>query len=460
MKRILTVAVSVLFISGLAYGGASYWIGSQARRFHDQSIARINGSRDLKASVVSYKRGLFSSRAITRLTLKPPRKGRPISFEVVDTIYNGPFVFLHDPHLRDDLRPVMAVVRTRLAPGPNLGAVLEKIPELGSAEVLTVLSLGGNASSYLDIPSFQHSFPDRKGGQIAVKWGGLAGKLHFDSQLSKADCSLDCPSLLVSGQDGRLQIENVRGRFDSHPGIQGITVGSTSVSIGDITSVKDGHSVFTLNSADLRAQSRVDGNKINGSIRLDFDKLDTGGLGLGPFAIDIEARRLDAGVLARFQKLAPVLQREEIQTDKAAKYQARILLLKIAADLLAGRPELEIKQLDLRTDKGDLTGKARLGFDGADKGFSRNILMLLASIDANAQLSVSQALFYFIAQNALDKNGASGSDQAKTDAAQLAARFLAAKYMISEAGAFKSSAAFKHGVLTVNGSRLGLSKLP
>jgi hypothetical protein len=37
---------------------------------------------------------------------------------------------------------------------------------------------------------------------------------------------------------------------------------------------------------------------------------------------------------------------------------------------------------------------------------------------------------------------------------------MAAKFIISDNGSFKSSATFKHGILTVNGRRLDLSNLP
>lgn len=460
MKKTMAIVVSVFVILALAYGGASYWVGGRALKLHDQSIARINGSKGLKASVVSYRRGLFKSTALTKLTLLLPRKGRSVSFELIDTIYHGPFVFLHDQHFEGGLRPVMAVIRTRLASGAGAGLekALDKVPELASSEVLTVLSINGSADSYFDIPAFKHGFPDDKGGQMEVKWGGLTGKFNFDARLGKSACFFSSPSLLVKEQGRQLRITGVRARLDSHAGIKGISVGSGDFTIGDVEAVENGRSDFALTSLGLKTQSTVEGDKINGSIHLAFARLNAGPLGLGPFSMEFDARKLDAAVLARFQKLAPVLQREEMSNDEAAKAQIRVLIAKLATDLLAARPEFEIKQLDLRTDKGDLTGKARLGFDGG-KGFSRNILMVLTSMDASVDLSVSQALFYFVAENALRKKGASDSDQAKTGAGQLVSRLLSAKYMIDDSGAFKSSAAFKHGVLTVNGQKLGLSNL-
>ena len=45
-------------------------------------------------------------------------------------------------------------------------------------------------------------------------------------------------------------------------------------------------------------------------------------------------------------------------------------------ELLAKSPEFEIKQLTLRTDKGDFSGRAKLSFDGPGKNLPGNILAI------------------------------------------------------------------------------------
>jgi uncharacterized protein YdgA (DUF945 family) len=458
MKKTVTIIFGTLLVLVLAYVGVSYYVERQALKFHNQFIEQINSSQELKATVVAYRKGLFSSQALTKLTLVDGPKHRSISFEIIDTIYHGPFVFLRDPHFQGGTtRPVMAVIRTRLAPEAGLKEAFQKVPELSSAELLTVLGIEGGVDSYLDVPSFHHSFTDKKGQTTDVKWGGLTGKMNIGKKAALGSC--DCPLLLVSGKEGQVRMEGMKGSFDSHAGLQGMAVGSSVFSIANIEAIEKGQSIFSLVALALKAQSKAEAGKINGSLGLNFDKLNTGSIEMGPFSIALEARKLDPAVLARFQKLASVLQREQLNNDKAAKNQMEVLLAQMGAQLLAGRPEFEIKQLALRTSKGDLNGKASLGFDGKEKNLPQNPLLLLASVDASAELSVSQALFFFVAQNELRKDNASGSDEAQNDAQQLAARLLAAKYIVSDSGAFKTSAAFKNGALTINGNRLGLSKL-
>jgi uncharacterized protein YdgA (DUF945 family) len=463
MKKTFIILLFVCLALFVAYGAASYWLGGHARNQHELLIAKINGSKYLDASTKSYERGLFSSRALTTFTLSLPESGNPIKFSIINYIYHGPFVFLENPHLKSSLRPVLAVIRTRLAPGESVETVkkmLEKIPELESSEVLTVLSTDGSGESYFDVPSFQKKFPDEKGGQVEVEWRGFTAQSKFDLQLGEAACSYSAPSLQVTEQSKLLRVKDIHGDFNSHPGIKGISVGAAALSIGSIEGTEKEDTSFNLTSLELKTDSGVSGETINGSVRLSFEKLKAGGLGLGPFSMEFEARKLDAEVLSRFQKLVPELQKKAGEQTEGANGEIEKLFAQTMVDLLAKSPEFEIKQLTMRTDKGDLSGRARLAFYGPGKYLAANILALIGSIDASAELSISEALLYLVAENVFRDSSAQDPDSAKAGANALVMRLMEAKYIISDSGSFKSSATFKHGILTVNGHRLDLSNLP
>ncbi len=461
MKKTLMIGLPVVLVLILAYLGAGYYAGQQALEFHYAAVTQLNGINDLEASVVSFNQGLFRSRALIKLTLFPLRHDRSISFNVVDTIYYGPFVFLHDKFFKGGLTPVKAVIRTQLAPDdPGLKKALEKVPALASSEMLTVLSLGGGGVvSHVDIPSFQSKFTTRKGEPIEIKWGGLTSNFHLGGRSGDGSGVMDCPLLLITGRNGQVRMDGMRGRFDSHAGMKGLGVGASVFSIRDIEAVQNGQNIFKMESLDMKAQSGLDGGKINGSIRMGFKKIDTAVIAMGPFTMDMELKNLDAAVLAKIQKLAPALQGEKLLKNDSKSGKLMKSLAKLGNDLIAARPVFELKQLDLRTSKGDLNGKARLAFDSQGKDLLHNPLAILTSVDASTDLSMSQALFFFVAENMLAKDEKSGLDQAKTDARQLADRLISAKYMVSASGSFKASASYQQGALTINGNRLGLSNL-
>ncbi|MGA2404255.1 MAG: YdgA family protein [Syntrophobacteraceae bacterium] len=464
MKKTLTALLFVCLAVVLAYGGASYWVGGQARKQHDLLIEQINRSNYLDVSSKSYERGLFSSKALITVTLSQPESGDSIKFSIISYIHHGPFVFLQSPHIKGSLHSVLAVIRTRLVPegcADPLKKMLEKIPELESSEILTVISTDGSGESYFDVPAFRKTLSNDKGEQFEAEWGGFTANSKFDAPLGEVSGSYSAPSLQMTEKNQLLRIKDIQGDFNSHPGIKGISVGSASLSIGNIEGTGKENASFKLISLGLQAESGVSGQTINGSLRLGFDRLDIDGLGLGPLAMEFEMRNLDAEVLSRFQNLVPELRKKAAGQAEAANEAMETRFTEILLDLLAKSPEFEIKQLRINTDRGDLIGRARLVFAGPGKNLAGNILALLSSIDANAELSVSEALFFLVAENALRDSSAPDPEAAvKKSASELVKGLTAAKYMISEDGSFKSSATFKHGTLTVNGRKLDLSKLP
>ena len=334
--------------------------------------------------------------------------------------------------------------------------MLGKIPELETSEILTVLSTDGSGESYFDVPSFQKKFADEKGGQVEVEWRGFIAQCKFDLQLGEVGGSFSSPSLQVTEQNQLLRVKDIQGEFNSHPGIKGISVGSAALSIGSIEGMEEGNTSFNLTSLGLKAESGVSGETINGALWLSFEKLKAEEMEMGPFVMEFEARKLDAEVLSRFEKLVPELRKKTAGQTGNANREIEKLFTQIMVELLAKSPEFEIKQLTLRTDKGDLSGRAKLSFADTGKNLAGNILALLDSIDSSAELSVSEALLYRVAENIFRDASAQDPESAKTDANELVMRLMAEKYIISEDGSFKSSATFKHGVLTVNGRRQDL----
>jgi uncharacterized protein YdgA (DUF945 family) len=466
MKRTLRVALPVCLAVIAIYCGASYWLGVQACQQYDRLIAQINRSNLLAAVPGDYKRGLFSSSALTAFTLTRPGNEGSVTLDVVSSIHHGPFVFLNDSHFKGGLRPVLAVIKMKPAltaahSDDALKKVLEAIPELESTEVLSIFFIDGSGETYLDVPPFQKKVPDANGGQLDAQWSGLAAKSQFDARFEEITGSWSSPFFQIAGPNKLIvRMKDFNGDFNSHSGIKGISVGSAALSVASIEGSEKDKSPFSLTSFGIKTESGVSGETIGGSLLLSFDRLDAGGMAFGPFAMELEARKLDAEVLSRFEKLVRNIEAKaasggqndvsEPETEKAAE---AILL-----ELLAKSPEFEIKQLKLNTEKGDLSGRAKLGFAFPMGIPSQNILLLIASTDASAELSISEALGYFAAENLL-RDAGQDAGSAKTNAEAIVKGLMDAKYVTSEGGSLKSSAAFKHGSLTINGRKLDLSSL-
>ena len=361
LKALLFVCLAVV----LAYVGASYWVGEQARKQHDLLIEQINRSNYVDVSSNSYERGLFSSRALLTVTLSQPESADSIKFSIISSIHHGPLVFLQSPHIKGSLHPVLAVIRTRLAPAgcaDPVKKVLEKIPELESSEILTLISIDGSGESYFDVPAFRKTLSTDKGEQFEAEWGGFTANSKFDAPLGEVSGSYSAPSLQIAEKDQQVRLRDIHGDFNSHPGIKGISVGSASLSIGSIEGTGKGNTSFNLVSFGVQAESGVSGQTINGSVRLGFDKLNADGLGVGPLAMEFEIRKLDAEVLSRFQNLMPELRKKAAVQSEATNEAIEARVTEILLDLLAKSAEFEIKQLRIDTDRGDTQRQGQAGF--------------------------------------------------------------------------------------------------
>jgi uncharacterized protein YdgA (DUF945 family) len=461
MKKILTALLVICLAIVLAYGSASYWVGGQALIQHDQLIAQINNYNFVEAANKSYDRGLFRSRALTTFTLTQPGRKDSIQFTLINSIYHGPLVFLRNQHLKGGLKPALAIIHTQLEAdscSDNVKRIMATIPELQSSEVITVIHLDGGAEAYCEIPSFRKTLKNDKNEDVEVQWGGFNSKSKFNTQFGESSGSYNAPSFQVAGKDDIFRVNNMQGDFYSHRGMKSLSVGSIAFSIGSVEAVDKGEASFNLNSFDVKVESGFSDQAVNCSIQTGFDKLTGNNFVLGPVRLEFEARKLDADVLARFENMASELRKKPAGNSSDLDEATNRFIKKMLVDLIAKAPEFEIKQLRARTDKGDLSGKAKLVFSGLGENMAGNIFALLSSIDASAELSVSEALFFFIAENAIG-DPAPGSGAGKHTPAEIAKGLLAQNIIVRENGAFKSSAVYKQGKLSVNGRKLDLSGL-
>jgi uncharacterized protein YdgA (DUF945 family) len=216
-------------------------------------------------------------------------------------------------------------------------------------------------------------------------------------------------------------------------------------------------------------ETGVSGETITGSLRAQFDKLAVGGDIYGPFNLDFEARKLDPVALARFQQSLKSLQdqmqdksEEDLKSAFASCYKQLLM------DLLAKSPELELKQVKINTNRGDLTGNMKLAVANSGGDLTGNILMLLNNLSASADLAISEPLLFFIMENSFRSEIENSGDRPDALEAEKAARakavgivksLLSQNFIVREKGSLKTSASYKSGKVIVNGHKINIMDL-
>jgi uncharacterized protein YdgA (DUF945 family) len=474
MRKVLTGALLVLIILTAAYGFAGYWVGTQAQKQYDLLLSQASSKNSFSVTTKNYERGIFSSKAVTTIILKgtgtEPGKKDAYEFSIINSMQHGPLVFPKGPHAKSGVRPALAIISTKLAPAAEnpagLKEFLSKVPELESSEILTILSFNGSGETFVDVPSFQKKTANENGTETMLNWAGLSFAANFDVGLGEASGTFNAPSLEVRENGGHFRINNIRGDFNAHPGLKGLSVGTMSFSCGNIEAFSNEEvPVFRLDAPGILVETGVSGETIQGSFRALFDKLAAGGDIYGPFNFDLEARKLDPAAIVRLeqnlkniQDRMPDRSEEDLMSDFASCYKQLLI------DLLAKSPEVELKELSIKTSRGDLTGRLKLNVAGPGGDLTGNILFLLGNLTANADVAVSEPLLFFLMENSF-RSGITGTDSAQVEraarakAAGIVEALLAQKYIVREKGSFKTSASYKSGKVTVNGHKINVMDL-
>ena len=175
---------------------------------------------------------------------------------------------------------------------------------------------------------------------MEVEWRGFTGQCKFNLQLGEFAGSYSSPSLQVTEQNQLLRVKDFQGDFNSHPGIKGISVGFGRPFYRQYRGY--GQREYPFQSGvfwDFKAESGVSGETVNVALLLSFEKLSAGGLGLGPFALEFEARKLDADVLSRLEKFCPGIAKKSCRAGtENAKGEIKKLFTPIMLELFGKFP--------------------------------------------------------------------------------------------------------------------------
>lgn len=502
MKRILVGLLILCALLAAAYVGAGYWIGAQAQKQYDALLAQST-QPNMEVTSASYDRGLFHSTAITKVTVKVPGEKQEEVFRIslVNSIVHGPLASVKTPHVERSFEPVLAIITTRLAPGQEQAEVvtkaLEKLPELGSSEIVTFLKYNGTGESFLNIPSFQKKVPIEGNEELSVAWDGFRVESRFDVANSTISGSFTAPKLEMGNKAARISSANIKGDFNSHPGLNGVAVGTFNISCNNVEARSDpDNSIGRLESAAIQAESGVTGDTFNGSITTKFDKLSIDGDTYGPFAFEMEFRKLDPASIARFQQdMKDVQGRVAGKSSEESNAILEECYKRLAKGLLTKSPELEIKQLKLNTPKGDLNGKLKVSIADTGGAILENPILLLSSLGISLDAQIAEPLLLFWMESVFkgdfegqaeaenregleDQEGeddGQSQDQNQENAApkdpELAKKLAAEKaagiiaglieqnMAVRENGTIKASASYDKSNLVINGKKINLMEL-
>lgn len=360
MKKLgigIAAAVAVLLAGSVA---TSYVMGGKVQEGFE-STAKEWSKPPLTVQVQSYERGLFTSTAKTLWTVNTGEE--QLSFTASHDISHGPWPRGH-----------AAEIASRFAwnddaPPELLSLYKDKSP----LEWNTQVGWTHTSKHQMSSPAVAGQFDKDK-----VSFAGLTADFEMSADLKGMKGTATMPSLQldstaspVDDEEGdssgpaKMLLKGNSMRFDLfQPQGQEFMVGSVNWKLDSLnTEPKNGGEPVQIDGLTMDIDTKQEGDVVNTGVNTAVKLVTIPGKKINDIAVDLALRNLDAAWLNQFTK-----QSQQAQGNPQA---LQALMMGGLQQLLARKPELEIKRLAWRSDEGAAELSAGVSYQGdATKGLN------------------------------------------------------------------------------------------
>ena len=348
MKKLgigIAAAVAVLAAGGATTG---YLVGNNIEQGF-ATAAKEWSKPPLLVQVQDYQKGIFSSTAQTLWTVDTGEE--KLQFTAQHAISHGPLPIAHLAEI------VSTFAINPDAPPEWVVAFKDKAPLVWKSKV----GWSKNTQNEVTSPAFNGEF-----GADKLAFGGFKSDFEMSSDFSRIKGDASMPSLLVQSKPGEeddgqasemLMSGNIM-RFDMHqPTGQEFMVGSLQWDRASLkVTPKNGDAPAELAGLKMVADTQLAAEVVNTTINTSVKSFVQKDHKIDDIAVDLGLHNLDAGWLNQFTK-----ESQKIQGDPQAM---QMLLMQGMQQLLARKPELEVKRISWRTAEGTAEVAASLAYQG------------------------------------------------------------------------------------------------
>jgi len=455
MKKILlSLAIIVPVLSAAVL---PWWFGLETEKAFRALVKAGDEQSGLSTEIVRYQRGWLSASAET--VLRHPTL--PLTLQARHDIHHGPLPLGEGP---------MGLQLTRVVSRLNLqtsdARLHEEVSRLPAIRAVTTVGLDGRGVMRLEQPAWTRP------GAPTLTWDGLSGEVHFDRDWKNLQSDVRMPGARLSVERvDVMRIDNIRLASNLRQGAAGIYLGDYTLTLERFTlRPPSQRQPVELHGLLASSQTRASGpDTIDITVRYTLREARLEGGRHGPSELLFELRRLDAAALRQFEK-----QMQQTARQGAPLEQASLMMVGKSLELLGvlarRSPEFEIKRLSLHSDRGELTGRAKLVVDGSRANIAENPLLLLTAVRGDAELHVPAGyvrplLAPIIRQDfeALGRTRRVGREEVKSlsperlntiiDEAMphYLARHPLTRYLVADGQHFRLQATLQRGELRING---------
>ncbi|TVO58836.1 YdgA family protein [Denitromonas halophila] len=465
--------LALLAVPVVAYPAAAWYLGSQVESTLSAQYKQVETLPYMKVVERTYERGVFSATESVTVELfgammqavqqatpdAPPAEPMRISFR--SQIQHGPFA---------GGTLAAAVVDSELVLDAATQAEVAKL--FGNNKPLTghtVFKLDGSGTATVLSPAFASQFAKPETGEpVNIAWEGIRATVDFAPGMSRYTMNGEAPKLEVKDPAGahmlmtgmRFTGEQQR-MFEDEPllfsGKQRITIDAMQMNIPEEDA---GQVSFKQISYDI--DMPVQGDFIDMSARMGAEIVDISGTNYGPAHYDLSLKHLHARTIAKlYRVLLEAYSNPAMMGPDADPQLALAPLAEPAMALLGHNPSFSLDRLSFTTPHGNAHLDLRASAPGITPEAMANPGLIMAVLDAGANIALPEALLLSMAKDrasaqiaAMSETGTVSDDDLHMVTAQFEGKLQELSgqgFITRDGGVVKSTMAFKNGQLTVNG---------
>lgn len=445
MKKLgigIAAAVAVLVAGGAATG---YMVGNNIEQGF-ATAAKEWSKPPLLVQVQDYQKGIFSSTAQTLWTVDTGEE--KLQFTAQHAISHGPLPLAHLAEI------VSTFAINPDAPPEWVVAFKDKAPLVWKSK----LGWSKNTQNEVTSPAFNGEF-----GGDKLAFGGFKSDFEMSSDFSRIKGDASMPSLLMQtkpgedddGQASEMLMSGNTMRFDMHqPAGQEFMVGSLQWALASLkVTPKNGDTPAEMADLKMVADTQLAGDVVNTTINTSVKSFVQKDHKIDDIAVDLGLHNLDAGWLNRFTK-----ESQQIQGDPQAM---QTLLMQGMQQLLARKPELEVKRISWRTAEGTAELAASLAYQGDSSKPLNPMMDFKAQLRLDMPKPVLQSLYASkVRETYLQENEGTEIDEkqlasfVQEDVASRLSGLVQAGLLVESGDRMSSKLQWEQGQLQANGKPL------
>ena len=337
---------------------------------------------------------------------------------------------------------------------PTNAFVSDAVGALPDINIVTQVDDKGQGQSKIAIPAMQKKIKDEDVNGV-IDFKGLKADVVYQGALKQAVAKVDLPYLLMQVNDSETNSELLIKEFklafslddndkmintdfslptfnfkddETSFKLEKLSIKSDAKEVKPNLSLANSHmkmaklavgtmnNYITIEGMELLSQYHFANNLVSNALSLSMDKIQLPSIiSQNTHNLKYQSKlffhKLDADVLIKLQETINSMQKQYEMGLPPQLIGMSFFgtLVEIGPQLLKKSPEIELKDLKIQSDEGNMTGKMHIKFDGSQALDFNNPLSLLMSVGMSGQFNVDESLFKTVIKSQVQNNVANAT---------------------------------------------------